>query len=132
MCLLLCLCAHGVWPTPGCRLFRQSCTGVRLPRALLHYAVQVYNFEDFKKALAEKKRILAPWVPDNSVEEGVKKMTRVDGDAETGEGMMAGAKTLCIPFEQPDMPKGQKCIFAEALNNKSLDATCFALWGRSY
>lgn len=94
--------------------------------------LQVFNFEDFKKALAEKKRILAPWVPDNSIEESVKKMTRVDGDPETGEGMMSGAKTLCIPFEQPDMPEGQQCIFSDALNGEKHAATCFALWGRSY
>lgn len=88
--------------------------------------------EDFKKALAEKKRILAPWAPDSDIEDSVKKMTRVDGDPETGEGMMAGAKTLCIPFDQPEMPEGQVCIFADALNGEKRPATEFVLWGRSY
>ena len=54
------------------------------------------------------------------------------GDAEGGEGTIAGAKTLCCPFEQPAMPEGQQCIFAEELLGEDRSATQFALWGRSY
>lgn len=54
------------------------------------------------------------------------------GDAESGTAGVAGAKTLCCPFEQPDMPEGQMCIFAKELLGKDRPATQFALWGRSY
>lgn len=37
-----------------------------------------------------------------------------------------GAKTLCIPFDQPDLPEGTKC-FASGKPAKN-----WALWGRSY
>ncbi len=38
----------------------------------------------------------------------------------------AGAKTLCIPFEQPPLPAGTPC-FASGKPAKN-----WALWGRSY
>ena len=37
-----------------------------------------------------------------------------------------GAKTLCIPLEQPDLPPGTLC-FASGRPAKN-----WALWGRSY
>ena len=37
-----------------------------------------------------------------------------------------GAKTLCIPFEQPVMKEGTKCFACDA------KAKSYALWGRSY
>ena len=37
-----------------------------------------------------------------------------------------GAKTLCIPLEQPDLPEGTPC-FASGKPAKN-----WALWGRSY
>ena len=36
------------------------------------------------------------------------------------------AKSLCIPFEQPELPSGTKCFIS------GKDATCWVLWGRSY
>lgn len=41
-----------------------------------------------------------------------------------GEAM--GAKTLCLPLEQPDLPEGTLC-FASGKPAKN-----WALWGRSY
>ena len=46
---------------------------------------------------------------------------------EASKGLTGAAKTLCIPFEQPPMPAGQKC-FAGCGH----DATAYTLWGRSY
>lgn len=37
-----------------------------------------------------------------------------------------GAKTLCIPLEQPDLPPGTKCFVSGKPAKK------WALWGRSY
>lgn len=93
---------------------------------------QVHTFEDFKAALTERKCILAPWAPDEALEDKVKKATEIAGDPETGDGGSAGAKTLCCPFEQPDLPNGQKCIFASALLGEDRPATQYSLWGRSY
>jgi prolyl-tRNA synthetase len=88
--------------------------------------------KDFQAALAARKCILAPWAPDSAVEELVKKATKIEADEGTGEGGDGGAKTLCVPFEQPEMPVGQACLFARALLGEERPATEFALWGRSY
>lgn len=56
--------------------------------------------------------------PAQQIEEDVKKRSA------TGEA--AGAKTLCIPFEQPPLPEGTLC-FASGKPAKN-----WALWGRSY
>ncbi|QDZ18022.1 prolyl-tRNA ligase [Chloropicon primus] len=80
--------------------------------------VRVTNWDGFVPALDAKKMILAPWCEEVAVEEDVK--TRSASE----EG--AGAKTLCIPFDQPELPTGTKC-FASGKPAKS-----WALWGRSY
>lgn len=36
------------------------------------------------------------------------------------------AKTLCIPFDQPDLPAGTPCFVS------GQEAKCWVLWGRSY
>ena len=59
---------------------------------------------------------LPPALPQ--IEEDVKKRSTT-ADA-------AGAKTLCIPFEQPPLPEGTLC-FASGKPAKN-----WALWGRSY
>ena len=70
------------------------------------------------KALDNKHMALAPWADEEDVEEDVKKRS-VTPDA-------MGAKTLCIPFEQPELPAGTLC-FASGKPAKN-----WALWGRSY
>jgi prolyl-tRNA synthetase len=76
------------------------------------------NWDDFMAALNNKHMVLAPWADDEEVEEDVKKRSA------TADAM--GAKTLCIPFEQPELPEGTKC-FASGKPAKN-----WALWGRSY
>jgi len=80
--------------------------------------VKVTDWDDFVPALDSKKMILAPWCEEIPVEEDVKKRSA----SEDG----AGAKTLCIPFDQPELAPGTKC-FASGKPAKS-----WALWGRSY
>lgn len=53
-----------------------------------------------------------------SIEEQVRK----DSSTE----VTAGAKTLCIPLEQPPLPEGAKCF------KSGKPAKNWALWGRSY
>ena len=38
----------------------------------------------------------------------------------------AAAKTLCIPYDQPELPEGTKCFFT------GRPAVNWTLWGRSY
>jgi prolyl-tRNA synthetase len=62
--------------------------------------------------------VLAPWADEEEVEEDVKKRSA------TADSM--GAKTLCLPFVQPELPAGAVC-FASGKPAKN-----WALWGRSY
>lgn len=94
--------------------------------------MQVTTFDDFKQQLAQKKRILAPWCDSTDVEAKVKAATAVAAAEGSPEGGETGAKTLCIPFEQPPLANGQMCIFAKELLGEDRPAKNFALWGRSY
>jgi prolyl-tRNA synthetase len=76
------------------------------------------NWDDFMAAIDRKHMVLAPWADEVEVEEMVKKKS-------ASEGAM-GAKTLCIPMEQPELVEGMVC-FASGKPAKN-----WALWGRSY
>lgn len=78
----------------------------------------VTTWEDFQAALERKHMVLAPWADEEEIEEDVKKRSA------TKDAM--GAKTLCIPLEQPELPEGTLC-FASGKPAKN-----WALWGRSY
>ena len=89
--------------------------------------MQVYNMEDFQKALDNKHMVLAPWADEKGIEDAVKKATaKKASEVPDSEGGEAGAKALCIPLVQPDMPEGTKCFFT------GKPAKNFCLWGRSY
>uniref|UniRef100_A0A2P2MBG6 proline--tRNA ligase n=1 Tax=Rhizophora mucronata TaxID=61149 RepID=A0A2P2MBG6_RHIMU len=77
----------------------------------------VKTWDEFKDALSQKKMILAPWCDEEEVEKDVKERTR----GETG-----AAKSLCSPFEQPELPEGTTC-FASGKPAKK-----WTYWGRSY
>eukprot|EP00941_MAST-03F_sp_MAST-3F-sp1_P002256 g2256.t1 len=111
----------------------------------------VTDMKSFKKELNKGKMILAPWCEMKDTEELVKEQTRgcateedakakalkiakakeegkeLDEEEEAAKGLTGSAKTLCLPFSQPPMPKGTKCFTG---NGK--DATSWCLWGRSY
>eukprot|EP00798_Chlamydomonas_sp_ICE-L_P013876 gene13876-19802_t len=78
----------------------------------------VTTWEQFMVSLDNKRCCLAPWCDEPEVEDDVKKRSA------TADAM--GAKTLCIPFVQPDLPEGTLC-FASGKPAKN-----WALWGRSY
>ncbi|EPB73524.1 proline--tRNA ligase [Ancylostoma ceylanicum] len=85
-----------------------------------------YDFEEFKQLLDEKFILLSPFCGEIACEDEIKKASTRD-DAEAGAAQM-GAKTLCIPLEQPKETLPEKCLFP-ACKNK---AKFFALFGRSY
>ncbi|KAK0589233.1 hypothetical protein LWI29_011334 [Acer saccharum] len=77
----------------------------------------VTTWDEFAEALGQKKLILAPWCDKEEVEKDVKERTKGDTGA---------AKTLCTPFDQPEMTEGTKC-FASGKPAKK-----WTYWGRSY
>ena len=92
----------------------------------------VENWEDFMAALQNRDIVMAPWcncqqyefdVKDRSKEESLAAMENMNSE----EVQLTGsAKTLCIPFEQPQLKPGAVCFAC------GKPATVTALWGRSY
>ena len=75
------------------------------------------KWEQFVEALNHGNRVLVPWCCQISCEEQVKKKT-----AE----LLVSAKSLCIPFEQPQKDDRMKCF---ACDNVMKD---WGLFGKSY
>lgn len=96
----------------------------------------VTEWKDFVPNLELNNLIMTPWCggEHRDWEEWVKKTSREEslksrGDEEEEDEKTAtslAAKTLCIPFDQPELPEGTMCIAS------GLPATCWVLWGRSY
>ncbi|KAG6545038.1 hypothetical protein Mapa_013732 [Marchantia paleacea] len=80
--------------------------------------VQARTWDEFMAALNNKKMVMAPWCDEKEVEEQVKERTKAD--------LSGAAKTLCMPFEQPELPEGTVCF------SSGKPAKKWALWGRSY
>ncbi|XP_054824638.1 proline--tRNA ligase, cytoplasmic-like [Prosopis cineraria] len=77
----------------------------------------VHTWDEFVEALSQRKMILAPWCDEEAVELEVKARTK---------GEIGAAKTLCSPFDQPELPGGTKCFAS------SKPAKKWTYWGRSY
>ncbi|SCU98041.1 LAFA_0G15082g1_1 [Lachancea sp. 'fantastica'] len=94
------------------------------------HRVIVEDWKDFVPALNKKNIILAPWCGVMECEEDIKDSSAKKDDGEEFEAdekaPSMGAKSLCIPFKQPELKTGQKCIRCE---RKALHYTMF---GRSY
>mmetsp|Transcript_11435 Transcript_11435/g.10944 ORF Transcript_11435/g.10944 Transcript_11435/m.10944 type:complete len:941 (-) Transcript_11435:188-3010(-) len=99
------------------------------------HLVQITEWKDFVPNLELNNLVLTPWcggehqdweewVKDKSREESLKARGQELEDERTATSV--AAKTLCIPFKQPDLPEGTKCIAS------GKPATCWVLWGRSY
>ncbi|CAG9461739.1 unnamed protein product [Pedinophyceae sp. YPF-701] len=79
---------------------------------------RVTEWGEFMGALDRLHMVLAPWDESVEVEEEIRKRS-------TTESAM-GAKSLCIPFVQPELPAGTKCIVS------GNPAKSWGLFGRSY
>ena len=97
--------------------------------------VKLTGWDGFVNALSQGKLVLTPWCNDaeaTEYEELVKKKSKEEALALSGEeedercAISVAAKTLCIPFEQPDLPAGTPCFVS------GKPATCWVMWGRSY
>merc|ERR1719291_634306 len=99
------------------------------------HLVQVPEWKDFVPNLELHNLVLTPWCggEHEEWEEWVKEKSREESLANLGQdgeddraATSVAAKTLCVPFDQPDLPEGTKCVAS------GLPATCWVMWGRSY
>lgn len=98
--------------------------------ALLAHRKQAATYSDFITQLNQRNIVLVPFCCTHACEDDVKGRSGVDTKAMASDenfGLTGAAKSLCIPFEQPELPAGTKC-FAGC----GRDATAHCLFGRSY
>ncbi|CAG8718197.1 11004_t:CDS:2 [Funneliformis mosseae] len=93
----------------------------------------VLKWDDFVPNLDNKNFVLAPWCEEEKCEDSIKeKSTRhnTEQEAEDEKAPSMGAKTLCIPLEQPSdppiIPGETKCVSCGGLAKR------YTLFGRSY
>lgn len=94
------------------------------------HRVIVHEWKEFVHALNQKNVVLAPWCGVMECEEDIKDSSAKKDDGEDFEedekAPSMGAKSLCIPYDQPELKEGTKCIRCE---KKAVNYTMF---GRSY
>ncbi|CCH42536.1 prolyl-tRNA synthetase [Wickerhamomyces ciferrii] len=94
------------------------------------HKVIVEDWKDFVPALNAKNVILSPWCGVMECEEDIKDASAKKDDGEDEEvdekAPSMGAKSLCIPFQQPELKPNTKCV---RCGEKAINYTLF---GRSY
>ncbi len=95
------------------------------------HRIIVENWEDFVPALNNKNVILSPWCGVLECEEDIKDASAKKAEEEIEEEVdekapSMGAKSLCIPFEQPELKEGTKCVRC------GKPAVNYTMFGRSY
>lgn len=85
----------------------------------------VKTWSEFLVALTEGGRALCLWCNEVECEMDVRGRSGVESEA-TKAGLSGGAKSLCIPLEQPELPENATCF---ACAKKAVNWTMF---GRSY
>ncbi|VDN03127.1 unnamed protein product [Thelazia callipaeda] len=86
----------------------------------------VLEWDEFRILLDKNYILLSPFCGRIECEDRIKKESARDEECEPGASSM-GAKTLCIPLEQPELSLPNKCINT----NCSETPKFFALFGRS-
>lgn len=97
---------------------------------LSSHMVITSDWNEFCTSLDKKCIVMSPFCGAIPCEELIKQESARDepGDETAGQASM-GAKSLCIPFEQPKPLKPNEKCFHPACKNK---ATAYTLFGRSY
>lgn len=92
------------------------------------HRVSVTSWSDFITQLNNKNVVVAPWCGVMECEEDIKESSARtdDGEEEDEKAPLMGAKSLCIPFEQADLPKDQGCVKCDR------PAIQWCMFGRSY
>jgi len=94
--------------------------------------VKVTEWKDFVPTMQAGQMALTPFCNETEFEELVKDKSKAEALAQSGEeedekcATPVAAKTLCIPFDQPELPPGTACFVS------GKPAQCWVLWGRSY
>lgn len=94
------------------------------------HVIKATTWDDFVKALNSGNLVLAPWSASVETEEWIKDNSArtVDPNNEADDKAPSmGAKSLCIPFEQPELAADALCVTG---SGKKADNWC--LFGRSY
>lgn len=99
----------------------------RAEKDLKSHTSVIETWPDFLKGLNQKNIILAPFCGGKECEENIKKDSAQDAVVEEGAPAM-GAKSLCIPFDQPKEITNQKCCHPKC----GQAAKYYTLFGRSY
>uniref|UniRef100_A0A914DV96 proline--tRNA ligase n=2 Tax=Acrobeloides nanus TaxID=290746 RepID=A0A914DV96_9BILA len=86
------------------------------------------DWSTFLTYLDDKNLMLSPFCGQPECEEQIKDASKREESIEAGIQAAMGAKTLCIPLEQPKQELPQACINVNCQNK----AQFFALFGRSY
>lgn len=98
-------------------------------KAMDSHIVKVLKTKDMVKPLNNKNLLLIPFCGIPDCEEEIKAATTrqsTDGALVDEKAPSMGAKSLCTPLEQPELPKGTKCANCEEV------AKHWTLFGRSY
>lgn len=94
------------------------------------HRVMVHDWKDFVPTLNAKNVIVSPWCGDGDCEDDIKDSSAKKDDGEEEEvdekSPSMGAKSLCIPFDQPELKSGQKCVKCDR------PAVTYCMFGRSY
>jgi prolyl-tRNA synthetase len=93
------------------------------------HMVKVTEWSKFVPTLDAKNTVLTPWCDRVECEKDVKKRSGEESkkdEENTGFRLTGAAKTLCIPFDQPELAEGTKCFACGELAKK------WTLFGRSY
>ena len=96
------------------------------------HVVKVHEWKDVVPTLNARNLILIPWCQGPKCEDAIKERSKkqveagADGEPVDEKAPSMGAKSLCIPFDQPTLPAGMCCIQC------GQPANCYGLFGRSY
>ena len=94
------------------------------------HRVLVDDWKDFVPTLNAKNVLVSPWCGDGDCEDDIKNSSAKKDNGEDQEvderAPSMGAKSLCVPYEQPKLKDGQKCIKCDRLAIK------YCMFGRSY
>jgi len=90
---------------------------------------QALTWEEFLGHLNNKNMVLIPFCLDENCEGKVKKRSAEESKAQKTDEkfqLTGAAKSLCIPFEHPELPTGTKCFCCGE------NAKAWTIFGRSY
>lgn len=94
------------------------------------HRIIVDEWKDFVPTLNAKNVILSPWCGVPECEDDIKDSSATKDDGEDVEqderAPSMGAKSLCIPNDQPTLKEGQKCVRCDK------PAIQYCMFGRSY